>query len=301
MRSFLRPGLRAGLCLGVLTASLALSPPSQAQQPRPAVHRIEIHQGVNHFVDYVPSGPVTLGDRAAARDLQRAENELTYVDNLQRLKHQYVNSELEMEPRRLYAQEELYGLSINVSNFTTGWNYPNWGGGYGYPYAWNGNRYGGFGYGGFGYGGGLGGFAGGSGWSANRSLAHGMGDEGVMKNALVHVIAKEASPEYAGSVAKGYRDAFTAAAKSELLRNSLALGKDGVPPNPERTLGYPTGQTLFTLRGQPPISGVVAREDANWLIVRTAWGEVSVSRKDVLSYEPVPQPAQKKPMKPVSE
>jgi hypothetical protein len=98
----------------------AVKPVADETTPPGSVHRMEIYQGPNRSVHYIPSGDVPTSDRLAAYELERTENEMIYAHDLQRLKQQYVNSERMMEPQRLYVQEQLYGASISYGRSFAG-------------------------------------------------------------------------------------------------------------------------------------------------------------------------------------
>jgi hypothetical protein len=194
-------GRCAALLVGVALAAAAQGQPPEKAPPPPkappaGVHRMEIIEGPNRTVHYF--GGNTAADRRAAMELELAENDLEYARNLQALKRQYVNSERILEPQRRYVQEQLYGVQISYGTYNAlaGYGY-GYDGGYYYPYAWPYN-WGGYGYGGFN------GYLGGSTTSVVRSLAYGMGDEGVLKSSLAPVIAKDATLEYMLQALRNY-------------------------------------------------------------------------------------------------
>jgi hypothetical protein len=161
---------------------------------------MEIIEGPNRTVHYF--GGATAADRRALVDLEVAENDLDYALNLHALKRQYVNSERILEPQRRYVQEQLYGVQISYGTYNSlaGYGYGYGSGSY-YPYAWPYN-WGGYGYGGFS------GYLGGSTTNVVRSLAYGMGDEGVLKSAIAPVIAKDATTEYLTQALRNYAAAL---------------------------------------------------------------------------------------------
>src|SRR5579871_4127263 len=125
-------GRGLGIVLGLAVAASAHGQPitvaKEAQPKAPAakgaavetapasVYKLEVYQGPNRIVHYVPSGDLSTSDRLAAYEMERAENDLAYAHNLQRLKQQYVNSERVLEPQRRYVQELLYGSSISYGS-----------------------------------------------------------------------------------------------------------------------------------------------------------------------------------------
>lgn len=231
----LRRGL--GLLLGVAAMTSAYSRQASAAEPAsPSVNRIVIVEGGNRRVQYVASGNLSTSDSQALSDLQRAENELNFVNDLQQLKHQYVRSERSLEPRRRFVQERLYGTRISSGSYgSTYANYMTNPGSllpgssgyntfYGGPYA----------YGGYGYPGGALGYGGASWNSVTNSLQYGMGDEGRMKNALIGVIAQQASADYTAAAIRNYKDAVDRAAGSSILSRDLGLKKSDAPAKPAK-------------------------------------------------------------------
>src|SRR5206468_9103885 len=132
-------------------------------------NKMVIYSGPNRTVHYFAT-PGSLGEASTLRELERAENEMEYVDSLQALRRQYVNNERYLDAGRAVIQDRLYGTAIESggSSFFTG----------SAPYAG-------------GYGGYVGPFFGGGyfgesyGLSSStrvaRSLAIGVGDEGRLK------------------------------------------------------------------------------------------------------------------------
>ncbi len=230
---------RLSLLLGVFAMTTVCDRQISAAEPAsPSVNRIVIVEGGNRRVDYVASGNLSTSDRQALSDLQRAENELSYVNELQQLKHQYVRSERSLEPRRRFVQERLYGTRISYGGYNSiSASYiPNpyslIPGTYGYnpffgPFGYGG--YGGYGYPGAGF------ASGGGSWnSVTNSLQYGMGDEGRMKNALIGVIAQQASADYAATVVRNYKDAVDRAAGSSILSRDLGLSKSTEAPSKKK-------------------------------------------------------------------
>jgi hypothetical protein len=215
MRSFpVLLGRGLGIMLGVLATTMAhgqqsKDAPAQPDKAPPpaAVHRMVIQQGPNRSVHYITIGNPSASDRQAAYNLERAENELIYARDLQDLKQQYVNSERILEPQRRIVQQQLYGRRTQSGSYGASYYSPGGGGYvggyYGYPSGYYPFFYNGWG-GGYGYGGYPGGVYGwlGSSWNSTvRSLQYGMGNEGVLKNALVQDIAKDASSRPAAAPA----------------------------------------------------------------------------------------------------
>ncbi len=280
--------VRAAVSAGVLACGLfgagaraqaplpkpdVLPPPAPSARSRlPAeVGQIEVYNGGRRTVHYV-SPNLSAGEQAALRDLARAENESAYADELLALKRSYVGSELALEPYRRNVQQQLYGFSTEstYSGFVAG-SYGGHGdrGGY-YPYAY---PYGGA------FGGGVGGFFGGATTTVGRSLAYGMGDEGVMKQAIAGQIASQATPDYVMGSGRAVDVALGRVAASDRLAKGFGL-TGGVRPAAAETT-----HIILTLKGGEKLDGTLAGEDAEWFRVDTATGAVSVRKADVTRVE----------------
>src|SRR5947209_14156390 len=92
---FRRLGVLAGVALGA--AGLGLEGTLPAQESGQA-HRMMIVNGSSRTVHYFANG-LSEGERATLRDLERAENEEYYTNNLMALRRQYVHSERLLEPQ----------------------------------------------------------------------------------------------------------------------------------------------------------------------------------------------------------
>src|SRR5205085_6800326 len=126
------------------------------------------------------------------RDLEGAENAAMYAMDLQRLKGQYVASERLLEPERRFIQMALYGQNINVATNDGYLGFFSGGPGFRFAGGYPNYAYGAYPFGGLGAGVA---YSGGRSVDVDRSLAFGMGDEGVLKNTLAQVIAQEATPQ----------------------------------------------------------------------------------------------------------
>ncbi len=306
-------GRGLGLLLGVVVTATAQGQPivvahsarakapaakdTADRTPPGSVHRIVVFEGANRSVHYVTSGALSTADRLAAFDLERAENELTYIHDLQRLKQQYVNSERIMEPQRRYVQEQLYGTQIRYGGSNTSY------GGYG-GYGYGGNGYGGYGYGGYGSSGiyspyafgGLGyrrspsGSVGSTSYSVVRSLQFGMGDEGRLKNAMVSVLAREASSDYADAALRRYDTAAGRAASSATLSRDLSLRK-GPAAYADREPSFAKGDKITIWLGNDKYTGTVKEDRPGWLVLQTDKGEVTVRKSEITRSETPSKPA----------
>jgi hypothetical protein len=126
--------------------------------------------------------------------------------------------------------------------------------------------------------------------SVTRSLQFGMGDEGRFKDAMVQVIASQASPEYAASVVRGYDAAVARAASSPALAKALSLRK-----GPTTYAAYePTftkGGNVVIWIGNDKITGTVKDDYPGWVVVQTTTGEVTVRKSEITRSEVPAKPA----------
>jgi hypothetical protein len=240
-------------------------------------YKMEIFEGPNRTVRYfAPGSP---GEQAQLMDLERSENEVAYLRDLQALRRQYVTSERTLEPMRRYVQEELYGTSISTGWYNTqgGVYGPGYGygyGGYGYPYI---NAYSSTAYG---YAGGVTGYLGGSMTSITRNLGLGMGDEGKLKDAMVQVIAGQAaSPDYQAAVLRGYSTALANVASNDRLAKGLGLERGKIA----EAAGTPDKnavQATLTLKDGKTVEGKMT-EDGEWYVVDTGKAVERVRKSEV--------------------
>ncbi len=250
------------------TSGLGLVGEASAAEPvvRPAgVHRMEIYTGTQRTVRYFP-GELSPGDNTSLRALERAENESTYVEDLRALRAQYASEERLFDAQRFRAQQQLYGMSITTSgysNLLAGGYASGYGGGYGrgwatYPYtspsSW------------------MGGYAplAGSSTTVTRSLANGVGEEGVIKDALAQVVARQATAEYAASVEQGLEVAISRAADSPTLRTALRLPDRR--RTPEAFASSEEAPVVLTLKGGKRVLGREFAETKDWITVTTLDG-----------------------------
>src|SRR5579875_378416 len=274
----LRRGL--GVLLSVMVSVTACDRATTAAEPPAAsAHRIVIQQGGHRRVYYVTSN-LSPRDRLAVYELERTENELTYVQELQQLKHQYLQSERSLEPWRRYVQERLYGTQIRSGSYNTGSvNYlPN--GIYGVPGT---VEYNGFFFPyPYGYGYGWGAYASLGGWwsSETQSLQFGMGDEGRLKEAFASVLARQSLPEYAAAVARDYEAAVARAAASPVLSRVLGLPASAAPaPAAEPT--FTKGHKATIWIGKEKYVGTIKEDRPAWVILQTDQAEVAVRKSEI--------------------
>ena len=310
------------IVLGLVVATMAhgqqivVSTAHQEKAPTPraddatsgSVHRMVIQEGPNLRVRYFADGNLSTSDRRATYDLERAENELSYLRDLQRLKNQYVQSERAMEPQRRIVQQQLYGQRTHYGSSNT--NYVNYGGsgygiygGYGYPgatgynvgypywhagYGGGGGGYGG-GYGGYGYSGGAMGSVGSNSYSEDRSLQYGVGDEGSMKNALVQTVARDATPENAVAALRNYEAAAARAAASPILSRDLGLKKSSTAA-PSQGPTYTKGSKATIWVGNDKYIGTVKEDRPDWVIIQTDKTEATVRKSEITRSETPSKP-----------
>jgi hypothetical protein len=288
----------AAVVLGVAVAASAFaqtptaptpSRPAVYQQPREGApprdsgpHKMEIYNGPYRTVSYLSGSP---REQATLNDLGRAENEMSYLDNLDALRRQYVADERTLEPRRSYVQGELYSGLLSLYNgydalagygygpgdaygpFYAYYNYP-YGYGYGYPY----------GYGAYGWTPALGGAPSGS---VTPNLGYGMGDEGRLKDAFAPVIAQQAaSPEYRQSVARAYAAALNQVDDSIRKPLKIPPKSETRPPVPDEA-ARAKGTTMLTLKNGEKIEGKMT-EDGDWYVVDTGKMKTRIRKSEVV-------------------
>lgn len=235
--------------------------------------QIEVYNGAQRTVHYVAPG-LTEGERSALRDLERAENEAAYADDLQALKRKYVDSELLLEPYRRFMQERFWGYNKQMTSGLFGgggYGNPGWGGYY--PYAYN-SPYS------LGWGGQWGSYFGGGITDVSFTLGTGVGYEGPLKDAMARGIAAEATPEYGTAAARAANAALgRAAATSDRLARGLGVAQSDVRP----ATGAP--RIVLTLKSGDKVEGTLYGEDADWFRVETPTGTTSVRKADVSRVE----------------
>jgi len=267
MRRFCTPLLRgAGVVCGLLLAA-SLHAQSTARSTG-KVNRMEINNGLTQTIRYHGQN-LSPGEDATLREMERAENEMLYVQNLQELKKQYVTGERVEEVNRRYVQHLLYGQEYFQSYGPWGFVgnlYPGFGG-----YAWGGFPWGAYtAYANYPYMGGAGfaGYFGGSGGAGTaRTLAIGVGDEGRMKTATAPVIASQATPEYATAALQAYDQVSARMADSSVLVRAL--------PNPIVPVSYKNTTVRLILKDGDKVEGYALDEVKDWYIVKSVTGNRS--------------------------
>jgi hypothetical protein len=286
-------GRGLGILLGVVALTFTPGRHTAAAEPAPgSVDRMVIQEGVNRSVHYIASGNLSVSDRLAAYDLERRENELTYLRNLQRLKHLYVKSEVSLEPWRNYIQRQLYGRQVHSGSYNATYaNYvPNSGYGVAEPYGYSpfSPPYGyGFGYG-FGYPGLAFASRNASSYSETRSLHYGMGNEGNLKNAIVPVIARQAGPEHSVAAVRDYEAAVSRAAASPVLSRDLGLTKENASL-PSAEPAFTKGAKATIWLGNEKYEGTIKDDRSGWVVLQTDKAEVTVLKSEITRAEVTPK------------
>jgi hypothetical protein len=279
-------GLMAGLMVCLLlvadTRGQDVKPADiKPAQNSPSVHQMTIYNGPNRTVRYFTTSP-SLSEQNALRDLERAENEAQYAGDLLDLRRQLVSSEMALDPARRYMQDIMYGMSRDRSRSSSlsgsdylvgsinggviGGAFGGWGGGWGYPYGDVFNN-----------------VAVGPSYSQNRSVrtvenvAYGIGPDGVIKEALAPVIARQATPEYAAQTTKAYQDALASAVGA--TSRPARAGQEVVGAGGLGSLYRPMVNVL--MKGGEKIEGLLVKEDPDWLLIDTEKEEVRVRTSEV--------------------
>jgi len=186
----------------------------------PGVHRMEIYNGPLRTVHYIYRG-LSPSEAQAVRELERAENETTLANELLMLRLQYASGERGLDAERRFSQQQLYGFSESggvsaAASYAQHVVYP-------YGYIGTGRGWGGWGWGGYGGGGYSGSVAGGFTSTDAVSLGFGVGDEGRVKTEVAHILAQQATPEYAAKVGQDLSTASIRAASFPVVKNNLGL------------------------------------------------------------------------------
>jgi hypothetical protein len=248
--------------------------PAVQEGERDGIHRMVIYSGPYRTVRLFADN-LSPGEADSLRNLERAENELDYVDQLQTLRLQYLKNERNLEPIRAYVQQKFYGATVDR---TVGYGY--YGGGFGaagyfgYPFYY-GTPYGYYGAGNLAYGYTLGGSN-----NVVEGLTGGIGPEGVLKTALAQTIATQATPEYSTAALRTYGDALARAGEYDRLNTALALRtrKGGVA-----AVGFEQPRhAILTLKDGKTLAGTLLRDDGDFYVIDTPAEEVSIRKSEVV-------------------
>ena len=278
------------VCLTAVLLGVLVTVSAWAQALKRGVHRMEINNGTMQTVRYFPVR-LSPGEGAALRDLERSENELTFVRSMQELKRQYIADENVRENQRALAQQQAYGnfvASTSFGGYGTLGNVST--GGFGNPLLFTGfggfrdvyglGGYYGLGNIGYGYGSGYGpGITGvvGNGGSFASALNSTLTDERSVKDALVSVLPQQATPQYAAAIDRNNDRAVARASSSPSLRLALGLpdgrrGSDFVLPTPAAASEAPAGKYTITTKDGTTYSGDKMTEDKDWVTIFTKDG-----------------------------
>lgn len=255
---------------GQTTTNKGVRPAAQAKRYG-RVHQMEILDGSRRTVRYFGDN-ISPGESSTLRELERAENEMAYLNELQALKTQYVVSERLLEPHRQLVQRQLYGVDKTTTSYGTvaaGYYGYSPSGSWGFPSR-------GFG---FGWGTNAGLTAmGGDSTTQTLSVANGVGPTGPIKEAMAMVLSQQATPEYAAKIDRNYDMAVLRATASPSIQTALrmptteeAQKEDGVY---RRLSGeaVPAGMVLLTLKDGEKVQAKKLTEKGEWFVIEKADG-----------------------------
>ena len=237
--------------------ALLATVPASAQTPVKTV----IYNGLSRTVSYSTAG-LSSSEAQYLREMERVENEGSFVRNLGDLKRQYVASERALEPQRRRAQLASYSpVPTNI--------YPAYLYGYaatGYPYGFGPRSA-------FGYGGGYTAPLLAASSAPGSALANGSYGSGVapsvIKEALAQAIAAQASPEYAASLEQASERVLARASDSPKLRTALHMAPErkGRPGTGIRAVADDEAPVRLTLKNGDKVSGLKMEEKGDWILV----------------------------------
>jgi hypothetical protein len=111
-----------------------------------------------------------------------------------------------------------------------------------------------------------------------------MGDEGRMKDGLVHVITQQTTPDYIAAALRDYEAAVSRAAESPVLSRDLGLQK-GTAPTPQKELSFTKGSKVTIWVGVEKYVGTVKEDRPGWVVLQTDTGEASVRKSEITRSE----------------
>jgi hypothetical protein len=256
----------------------------EKEQKAEAIKRLEILNGSGGItVRYFGNKDMAPTELAALFDLERAENEANFAENMNALRNQYVRDEIQMENRRHQVQMVLYGVTTQTtfgSNLGGGLLGPMSLGAVGIPnnlalvanpfygapglfpgqYAFSPlypNVY-------------TPGYWGDTGFGASvttvAGLQNGMGDEGVMKTAIAKAMAGGYPPETMVSRRTAYYPR---------IREAKGLQE----PGNIKLLAL--GETTLVLKDGKELKGRLVWEDADWYVIQSGGQEISIRNSEV--------------------
>ncbi len=256
--------------------ALASSVFAQNSGRRAKVTQMEILNGTQRTVRYFGDN-ISPGEASTLREVERLENERSYLNNLQALKDQYVVSERLLETNRRLVQLQQYGVESTRTSYGTVSAMSGFGG-YGYPYM-------------LGYGinnnGGVAALAGES-ETVTRTLADGVGPEGQIKAAMAQVLAQQSTEEYASKVNRAYDLAMLRASTSPTLRAALTLPNTEAVQREQSRIRLASGESappatvIVTLQDGEKIYGRKISEKGDFLVIDTANGSEEIRKSLVV-------------------
>ncbi len=272
----------AGVLLGLVMTGTA-----QGQTRRPGVHRMEINNGGSQTVRYFGQG-ISPGETAALRDLERSENELAYVRNLQDLKRQLVYDESQIEAARSLAKQELYNRYMAAGGYGAFGTFPGLDSGLLAAYNLGGNFGLGSYYGLGGYYGLAGGYAPGLGVGGayagllgtevlDTAIASGFGNNDSIRQSIASVIGQQATPQYAAQIERNVDRAMAQAGSSRAIRVALhmpdASREASSYGRPVAAEVEPTDPVVVTLKDGTILRGRKLDETSkDWVTIITSKG-----------------------------
>ena len=250
-------GVAAALAAGALAAAPAPAQDRDRDRDRDRnTHRIEIQNGPVVRVYTIPVGQVSDAERRRLRDEERAARDAALADEIQALRLDYVRDERRLQRRRTEVQDLYYGYASFFTGEAGGWGW-----GWGYPWSFVGpGPY----------------FTPIGGWAGSvHSLALGVGDEGVMKAALIHgLVAPPARAERDREPPPPPRRGGTR--------------EEGRLPTaaPERSVLAAPGSAVVVTRqvggSREKVEGAFVREDREWVVVRTSAGNRAIPKQQIV-------------------
>lgn len=257
-------------CTLLVGAAQAQNRP-RSSRPSGTVHQMQILDGSRQSIRYF-SRNLSPSESSTLRELERLENESSYVQDLQELKRQLVISERQLETHRRLVQMLYYGVETSRNRYDTVYaGAPSVGrtGYYGYPFNYTSP------------------YAGSATVGAvasdtiteTRGLSQGVGPESRITEALAAVLAQQATPEYAARIDRSLDLAALRATASPSLRLALNL------PTPEQTRevrtairmaseesGSPRGMVTLTLKGGEIVQGTKMIDKGDWIYLEKSDG-----------------------------
>lgn len=275
------------LVLGTGLFSLfCLSHSAMAQDPKvggaadPATGKkvwpLVIYNGSQRTIRYFSQG-LSNSEQQTLRELEHAQNELSYLQGLQQLRLSSIKNEQIMAAQQRAGTRVLRDVTtIDNSSFSTGFR--TFGrSGLGLPVGFRS-----FG-GGFGFGSGFGGVSQITSASRNRSrvIERGAGDPTPFQQEMAKTLANQASPEYLQQAFYNVQSAMSKAQRSENLSTALGLKKPAEGGGIAE-VAYGSGSAIqLTLKDGEVLKGSFVSETGDWITVATEAGHESIRKAEV--------------------